>query len=40
MSHAEALQIISRELQSWGYSVKHMPRYLTLEQMLRIVGAE
>ncbi len=40
MTRIDAIQIIDTELKSWGYSVKHMPRYLTLEQMLRIVGAE
>ena len=38
MSRAQALQIISSELQSWGYSMTRLPRYLTLEQALRIVG--
>ena len=40
MSHAEALQLISRELQSWGYSMTRLPRYLTVEKLLKIVGAE
>ncbi len=26
-------------LQSWGYSLTRLPKYLSLEQLLRIVGA-
>jgi hypothetical protein len=39
MSHDDALQLISRELLCWGYSMTRLPKYLTLEQALRIVGA-
>ena len=39
MSHAEALQLISRELELWEYSMTQLPKYLTLEKLLKIVGA-
>ena len=39
MSHAEALQLISRELEWWGYSMDQLPKYLTVEKLLKIVGA-
>ncbi len=34
----EALQIIDTELKQWGYSVTRLPKYLTLEEALKIVG--
>ena len=37
--HREALRIIDAEFQSWGYSLTRLPKYLTLEQALKIVGA-
>ncbi len=40
MTRIDALQIIDTELERWGYSVKQLPRYFTLETCLRIVGAE
>ena len=39
MTRTEALQLISTELQSWGYSMTRLPNYLTIEQALKIVGA-
>ncbi len=39
LTRKEALEFIGRELQSWGYSMTRLPRYLTLEQALKIVGA-
>jgi len=40
LGEAEALQLISRELQSWGYTMTRLPKHFTLETCLRIVGAE
>ena len=39
MSRTQALQLISRELQCWGYSMTRLPKYLTVEKLLKIVGA-
>ena len=39
MSRDDALRVITTELQRWGYSMTDMPKYITLEQALRIVGA-
>ena len=39
MSHEDALQLISRELQWWGYSMTRLPKHFTIETCLRIVGA-
>ena len=40
MTRDDALQIIDAELKRWGYSLTRLPRYLTLEQALRLVGAK
>ncbi|KKL27155.1 hypothetical protein LCGC14_2388040 [marine sediment metagenome] len=40
MSRTDALRIIDAELRLWGKSLDELPRSLTLEQALRIVGAE
>ena len=39
MTQEAALQLISRELQWWGYSMTRLPRHFTVDQLLRIVGA-
>ena len=39
MTQDAALQLISRELQCWGYSMTRLPKYLTVDQLLKIVGA-
>ncbi len=39
MSRDDALLVIGAELRLWGKSLDRLPRYITLEQLLRIVEA-
>lgn len=38
MTRDDALRIVDAELRLWGKSLDRLPRYLTLEQLLRMVG--
>lgn len=40
LSHDGALQLINAELQYWGYSIRCLPKYFSLKQLLRLVVAK